>query len=404
MSQSLLLQGCFRTAGLGDVSRPGGLNPFYFRAAFGLIVAWPSGRALVSIPFTSGLLSDRRGRGLSSPSVGLNPFYFRAAFGRDERSHCRRSSGLNPFYFRAAFGLTATDDQKRAGVVSIPFTSGLLSDAGTGKGVGAMISLNPFYFRAAFGLIIRRLLTFEESQSLLLQGCFRTPRIVAIQGRPDCLNPFYFRAAFGLGRAMKEDRIRSQSLLLQGCFRTMSSIGIQPSKKRLNPFYFRAAFGRVIIAWPDGRVRLNPFYFRAAFGRASEKSSWLQLRLNPFYFRAAFGQTARIRSSESRACRYSCQTSGDGGELCAKPAPPTMWDTLSRRRRGGERLLLPACRRRIAPPATAGSGTGRRGSSGDTASCVIRGGPCRFALLRTYSLRRAADRDAVYSVSGRSRP
>src|SRR5579875_3424400 len=81
MSQSLLLQGCFRTAGLGDVSRPGGLNPFYFRAAFGLIVAWPSGRALVSIPFTSGLLSDRALTQSRLPPLGLNPFYFRAAFG-----------------------------------------------------------------------------------------------------------------------------------------------------------------------------------------------------------------------------------------------------------------------------------------------------------------------------------
>src|SRR5579875_2198241 len=176
MSQSLLLQGCFRTAGLGDVSRPGGLNPFYFRAAFGLIVAWPSGRALVSIPFTSGLLSDRALTQSRPPPVGLNPFYFRAAFGRDERSHCRRSSGLNPFYFRAAFGLMTRTDilaQHRSHSlllqgcfrtndpdrhpsptqVSIPFTSGLLSDIRR-----RMIKNAPVW-----------------SQSLLLQGCFRTP-------------------------------------------------------------------------------------------------------------------------------------------------------------------------------------------------------------------------------------
>src|SRR5579875_2952523 len=105
MSQSLLLQGCFRTAGLGDVSRPGGLNPFYFRAAFGqgfdpqqapsvrsqsLLLqgcfrteegeVYPLPR-WVSIPFTSGLLSD-------------------------------------------VMSAVIVDDRR----VSIPFTSGLLSD------------------------------------------------------------------------------------------------------------------------------------------------------------------------------------------------------------------------------------------------------------------------------------
>ncbi len=133
-------------------------------------------RGYVSIPFTSGLLSDLAFAAACVVPAGLNPFYFRAAFGLARprnrvgaaRSQslllqgCFRtaaqfsagpfSSGLNPFYFRAAFGPAGLAVFGEEEMVSIPFTSGLLSDP------PALLFLG------------RK----RWSQSLLLQGCFRT--------------------------------------------------------------------------------------------------------------------------------------------------------------------------------------------------------------------------------------
>src|SRR5579875_1275189 len=177
-SQSLLLQGCFRTA--SDDGRPGAGRvsiPFTSGLLSDPIEATIHMRGSVSIPFTSGLLSD------GAPVAG-----------------------------------------RSRGYVSIPFTSGLLSDLAFAAACVVPAGLNPFYFRAAFGLARpRNRVGAARSQSLLLQGCFRTRRPCCFWGGRDGLNPFYFRAAFGQDQVVE-----------------------QISSNSLNPFYFRAAFGLIV--------------------------------------------------------------------------------------------------------------------------------------------------------------
>ncbi len=87
--------------------------------------------------------------------MGLNPFEFRASFGLLGGRGQPRAAGLNPFEFRASFGQRPRFWHLQTVCVLIPLNSGLHLDLRLLVHRAGGSGLNPFEFRASFGLWLR---------------------------------------------------------------------------------------------------------------------------------------------------------------------------------------------------------------------------------------------------------
>src|SRR5579875_1238955 len=175
---------------------------------------------------------------------GLNPFYFRAAFGRKNTKNIVYKNRSQSLLLQGCFRTASDDGRPGAGRVSIPFTSGLLSDP-----IEATIHM-------------RGSVSIPFTSGLLSDGA-----PVAGRSRGYVSIPFT-SGLLSDGRPVQRwaIQLRSQSLLLQGCFRTRRPCCFWGGRDGLNPFYFRAAFGQDQVVEQISSNSLNPFYFRAAFG------------------------------------------------------------------------------------------------------------------------------------------
>ena len=105
----------------------------------------------------------------------LNPFFIRSAVGIDTAAEVTKNGRLNPFFIRSAVGMDDAWNDRKAGDVLIPSSSGLRLEYLNDVQASLCMRLNPFFIRSAVGI-----------------------GSTAMKDMHDCLNPFFIRSAVGM--------------------------------------------------------------------------------------------------------------------------------------------------------------------------------------------------------------